>query len=116
MTPTNPTARPATRLSVIRSSGRKRGARTITKSGTVALRIAASAESIDCSPHVIRKNGRTMLTTLITSRWPYWRGLRGSGSRASRTTVAITRNPKKSLLAIRVNGGRPLSTPILMNR
>ena len=50
----------------------------MTASGTVALRIDASAESIDCSPIAISVNGSTMLTTAITSRWPYMRGSRGS--------------------------------------
>ena len=116
ITPANPTARPAIRGSVIRSSGRNIGATTITVRGTVALRIDARAESIDCSPTVIRMNGSTTFTMLITRRWPYIRGLRGSSWRAMATTVARNSAPRVRRPAISVSGGRPPSRPILIHR
>jgi hypothetical protein len=88
---------------------------TITNSGTVALRIDASAESTNCTAHVMRRNGRTMLTTAITIRWPYFRASRGSGSRAIATTATSRASPIPSRSAMSVNGGI-VSTPILMNR
>ena len=97
------------------SSGRNIGARMITVSGTVALRIDAREESIDCSPTAIRTNGSTMLTTLITSRWTYCIRRRGSSWRATATTVARNRSPSTSRLAISVSGGR-LVSPILIQR
>ena len=88
---------------------------TITNSGTVALRIDASAESIDCSPNAMRMNGTTMLTSAITIRCPYWRAERGSGSRVSSTTAhrkieARTRRPP-----IIVSGGT-VSRAILIQK
>ena len=115
ITPKNPTASPAIRAAVMRSSGRKNGAMTITPSGTVAFRIEASAESIDCSLTVINVNGSTMLTTLITSRCPYIRGLRGSSWRAIATTIARNPAPNSRRPAIRVSGVR-LPRPILIQR
>ena len=67
----NPTASPASRLIVIRSSRRKIAAMTMTNSGTAALRIAASAESTVSSAQVISENGIAMLTAPMTMRWPY---------------------------------------------
>ena len=115
ITPAKPTARPATRAAVIRSSGRKNGAITITPRGTVALRIEASAESIDCSPTVIRVNGMTMLMTLMTSRCPYIRRVRGSSWRAIATTIARNAAPNRSRPATSVSGVR-LPRPILIHR
>ena len=69
-TPMNPTASPTTPLRRIGSSGRNIGAMTITINGTVALRIAASALSTDCSAQVIRANGIVMLISAMTTRWP----------------------------------------------
>ena len=43
---------------------------TITNNGTVALRIAASALSTDCSAQVIRANGIVMLISAMTTRCP----------------------------------------------
>ena len=50
--------------------GRKKADRTIAKSGTGEVRIAASDDSTDCSAQVISRNGIVMLMTAITSRWP----------------------------------------------
>ena len=86
----------------------------MTISGTVAFRIEASARSVDCSPQVIRKNGTTMLMIDITSRWPYCRGLRGSGSRRQPDDRGEDEEPENGHNATRVSGGRPSSTPILM--
>src|SRR4029078_367275 len=69
-TPRNPTARPTRPLTRIGSSGRNAGAMTSTNSGTVELRIAASALSTDCSAHVINANGIVMLMIAITSKVP----------------------------------------------
>ena len=69
-TPMKPTARPASRLYVIRSSCRNTAAMRITNSGTAALRIAARAESTVSSAHVIKENGIAMLTAPMTMRWP----------------------------------------------
>ena len=43
-------------------------AKMMVKSGTDELRIAASDESIDCSPLVMSQNGTTMLSTAMTTR------------------------------------------------
>ena len=57
-----------------------------------------------------------MLIAPMTNRWPYVRGSRGSGWRATATTVARRQNPIRSRNMISVNGSRPWSTPILMKR
>ena len=61
-TPPKPMISPTSRLSVIASSARASEAMTIVNSGVVAWRIAASDESMYCSPQVMRLNGMTMLT------------------------------------------------------
>jgi hypothetical protein len=43
---------------------------TMTNSGTVEFKMAASALSTDCSAQVISVNGRAMLTQAMTRRWP----------------------------------------------
>ena len=88
----------------------------MTVRGTVAFRMEARAESIDCSPTVIRMNGSTTFRTLITRRWPYIRGLRGSSWRARPTTTARNIAPSVRRPAISVSGGRPPSRPILIHR
>ena len=84
-------------------------------SGTVALRMDARAESIDCSPIEISVNGITMLITLMTSRCPYIRRVRGSSWRASATTIARNADPNSSRPAISSNGVR-LPRPILIQK
>ena len=69
-TPTNPTTSPATPLTRIGSSTRKSDDRTIAKSGTGDVRIAASDESTDCSAQVMSRNGIVILMIAMTSRWP----------------------------------------------
>ena len=55
----------------------------------------------------------TMLIAAMTARCMYVRGLRGSGSRATTTTVASSASPMSSRVAMSVNVGR-VSTPSLM--
>ena len=69
-TPMNPTTSPTTPLTRIGSSARKSDDRTIAKSGTGEVRIAASDDSTDCSAQVISRNGIVMLMMAMTSRWP----------------------------------------------
>ena len=69
-TPTKPTTSPTTPLTRIGSSWRKIADRTIAKSGTGDVRIAASDDSTDCSAQVINRNGIVMLMMAITKRWP----------------------------------------------
>src|SRR6185503_19438246 len=114
-TPRNPIIRPRMPLTRIGSSGRNIGARTITNSGTVALRMAASALSTDCSAQVIRANGIVMLMMLITIRWPYTRRSRGSGVRVMRSTIHRNAAPMSSRSAISVNVPNE-STASLMKR
>ena len=99
----------------IGSSGRNIGAITITSSGTVELRIAASALSTDCSAHVISANGMVMLTTLMTMRCMYARRSRGRGVRLARSTTHRNAAPMSSRSAISVNVPNEL-TASLMNR
>ena len=68
--PAKPIARPTTPLTRIGSSRRKIGEMTMTISGTVELRMAASALSTDCSAQVMSPNGMTMLMTAMTTRCP----------------------------------------------
>ena len=65
-TPMNPTMSPTTPLTRIGSSGRNRDDRTIAKSGTGEVRIAASDDSTDCSAQVMSRNGMVMLMIAIT--------------------------------------------------
>ena len=69
-TPMNPTTSPTRPLTRIGSSCRKSADRTIAKSGTGDVRIAASEDSTDCSAQVMSRNGIVMLMIAITSRWP----------------------------------------------
>ena len=109
-------ARPTSRLMLIGSSRRKTAAITITNRGTAPFRTDASVESTLCSAQVISENGMATLNAAITRRWPYVRRLRGSCSRAAATTTASSTNPTSSRSVTSVNGWRPASTPILMNR
>ena len=114
-TPANPTARPATRASVIRSSGRNIGAITMTASGTVALRIDASAESIDCSPMAISDERQHDVDDRHHQQVAVHAGLAGERLAAAATTAARNRPPTVSRAAISVSGGRD-SRPILIHR
>ena len=69
-TPMNPTMSPTTPLTRIGSSARKIADRTIAKSGTGEVRIAASEDSTDCSAQVMSRNGIVMLMIAMTRRWP----------------------------------------------
>jgi hypothetical protein len=60
-TPAKPISRPRTFGTVILSSCNKRWAITIVNNGVVALRIDATAESIVCSPHEMKKMGMARL-------------------------------------------------------
>ena len=69
-TPMKPTSSPATPFTRIGSSRRKSADRTMAKSGTGEVRMAARDESTDRSAQVMSPNGMTMLITAMTSRWP----------------------------------------------
>ena len=115
MTPMNPTMSPATPLTRIGSSARNSADRTIAKSGTGEVRMAASDESTDCSAQVMSRNGIVMLTIAMTSRWPYIRRSRGSGWWASRMTTHSSAAPTSSRSETSVNVPKS-STASLMNR
>ena len=96
ITPTNPTASPARRFTVMCSSCRNSGAITIVNSGTVELRIAATEESTPLpSPYVMSQNGITMENSAMTSRWPYVRRLVGSAGRTTRKTRGQQERPEQ---------------------
>ena len=88
---------------------------TIVNSGVVAWRMAASDESMYCSPQVISVNGITMLTRAMNRSFAYVDRSRGRGDRTMSSAVPRTSDPKNSRPAMSVIGGI-VSTPILMNR
>ena len=94
-TPPKPTISPTSRLRVIASSDRASDAMTIVNSGVVAWRIAASDESMYCSPQVISVNGITMLTTAMNRSFGVRRPLARQGrpddeQRRPRTAIRRT--------------------------
>ena len=86
----------------------------MTNSGTAEVIVAAIVESTCRSAQVMRKNGMATLNAPSTARWPYIRGLRGSGSRWAATTAARTASPISRRRLTSTNGVSPASTPILM--
>src|SRR5512138_2580504 len=72
--------------------------------GTVASRMAATAESMVCSPHEIRKNGMaTFVIPRIRSGDHSFR-LRGSFTRWTKMTATQKRSPKRVRKATSVIG------------
>ncbi len=102
-TPTIPSTIPTIRRPVARSLWASQIARTATKSGTLALAIAATPESMCFWPHAISVNGSALLIRPSTkARHPTCR----SRPTVPRTSIRATRNSDAitSLAAISVVG------------
>ena len=96
--------------------GQDQGGDRTTNSGTGALSVAASDDSTCCSAQVISANGSSDVDQAhhrqmgVHARLARQRLARGDDDGTSST------KPMNSRSMISVNGVRPASTPILMNR
>src|SRR5215213_8897296 len=73
-------------------------------SGTVASKIEATAESMDCSPHEIRKNGIATFVMPNNRRGLHTLKLRGNWTRRMRMTATPNKSPKRTRKATSVIG------------
>ena len=78
-TPMKPIIKPPRRGSVIFSSCSQKFAMTMTNNGVAALRMEARPESILVSPHVINRNGMTVLKTPMKTNFMIVARSRGKG-------------------------------------
>src|SRR5215207_7466 len=82
--------------------------------GTVAFRMEATAESMDCSPHEIRKKGMAMFVMPSTRRGIHSLRVRGHRMRWMMMTATPNKSPKRTRKATSVIG--PIScTAILIH-
>src|ERR1041384_5979557 len=72
--------------------------------GTVAANIAATAESMDCSPHEMRKNGMATFVIPSNSTGDHSLNVRGNGTRWIRMTATPNKSPKRVRKATSVIG------------
>ena len=109
-TPAKPSAMPTVRSRVMRSSTSTMCASGTTKSGIAAFRIAASEESICCSPHGIKTNGIALESAPCTSTSPQRRGPSERSRRPAKTSTKRPPPPSRS----QATASGPISSSITL--